>query len=230
MGSLFALVFLLFGLVISLGWIVLLVWGIVRMHRQDKQIGLIMTVIGGLWGLAVVAIGIVAGIGIHQAIQAARPKTFNPAAYKGPVGTISLGYAGNADMNARLVKDNKYWRFSFVNGVAKAPAGVYRVRSIDLMAPGKENMAWSAYISPLPDDTELTVKAGSQATFKAGSPFTAQVSIDRVEGDKASFSLVVTDCCNHTAAFRNLEKKDIAGFQVLSKSGQILWKGQFQPG
>lgn len=226
------------------GWVGLLVWGLIR-RKKDKTSGMVLAIIGGLWGFAALAL---VGLGFfvsNQMSKSFRAEQFDPSRYHGQMGKLILDYPGAARLTASRESDGKRMEFRFKDGAAKAPVGRYCMDYLSVSSI-KGNDYWSimemanfmssrrsgapATSSSKIDEFLIEVKAKTPAHLSAALPLTAEVSVNKVEDRKVILSLNVTDSLGRPASISRAGSRRYAGFEVLSDSGKVLWQGNFQPG
>jgi len=229
-----AIAILGFVLCLAAGWVVLLVIGIIRLRKRAPA-GVALTVIGGVWGalsLSVVAIGV--GVSVYAHRQAARfggMEDFDPVQYQGRKGSIVVPHKGESSL--RLQEEGgKLIRLHTKDGVLVAPAGTYRLVSFEAVGKDENNQEWEArcYFPPRTPG-KVSVTDGSSQDVKVGPPFRASVSVTPKGQDQATFDLKLTgsDGNQYTIA-RKGGRSEPPSFQVISKSGEILWQGRLEYG
>jgi hypothetical protein len=222
--------FLVLGLAIAvvafLGWIAPLVVGIVKLRRRRG--GIVLTIIGAVWGLG--ALGMV-GLGAFSYYQVSKFRhieEFDPAAYHGEMGTIVVSHKGQGSLLLRERKADKQIRVAIDNGVAQAPAGEYEVVTYDAVAKDERGVKWTAscYYSKR---EPLSVAASSSQQLDAGPPFTAAVAVKERAKGKVSIDLGIAGRGGRQYSIMR-QDGTAPGFEVLDKSGKVLWQGSFEYG
>jgi hypothetical protein len=245
---LFGLMFALFALVFAGGWILLLVFGLIR-RKQDRTLGTVLAVIGGIWGFVVVTVAVIAGYGYRQVSSLISATPFDPSTYHGKVGKIDLHYEGPGSIRARRLDTGKLWKFTASRGIAYIPVGSYSVEGISIYSVD-DSEKWIASQSGIPgrtaavspksnsstlthtgdDNPRIEIKAGKTVVLTPGLPFVAQASITHEDKDNIGLSMRVVNSRNQPVSVCNTENDKSAAFEVLSDSGKVLWQGAFHPG
>ena len=105
------------------------------------------------------------------------------------------------------------------DGTILAPAGNLRIKAYEINARDINGAEWklfSYFISPF----DLTVKANSSQNINIGSPFTTTVNAIQKDGYIVSFEFILKDCAGNQYGIEPFRPE----FQVMAKTGEILWK------
>ncbi len=216
---------------IALGWIVLLVIGIIRIKRRSRA-GVVLTIIGGIWGLLALSL---LGFGIYgyqRAMRVSRVEDFDLEQYEGEMGSIILPYKGESSLEVQNKESQKRMRLSTTNGVVLAPTGRYDLCSYEVIDEDENGAKWMAQGSLYSlKSREISVEADSTQDLEIGPAFTAKVTVKKKRQDEAvlDFKLIGRGGGNYTIT-RMDKRRKAPGFQVVDKSGDILWQGKFEYG
>ena len=191
-GLLFSIIALIIAAVILLGWVVPLILGLTRFRRTTA--GVVLDVVGGLWGLGSLALVGVGYFAYREMSAASRVEEFRPAQYHGPVGTIALSYPGEVECTVRAVGSRSRMRATATDGRLTLPVGEYDLSSCDLRARGPDNRLWTAstYMSSVAFRHVIVAAGASPPPITIGPPFEARVRARAVGGDRVSLSLALT--------------------------------------
>jgi len=219
------------GAVVFLGWLVLLVIGIVRWRRRATA-GIALTIIGAIWGFGAIAVGGLGALAYRQFSRAIRVENFDPAGYKGEMGTIVLPYKGESSLVLMSQVGAKSIRVRAKDGVAQAPAGKYYLSSYEAVAKDQQRARWTASCFPgrqAMGSRSLSLGAASPQQLDLGPPFTASVVVRNATGAKPILDLSITGRGgNSYTIFRGDGRPP--SFQVVSRDAQVLWQGRFEYG
>ena len=219
------------GFVILLGWIPLLIIGIVRIRRRKKKpSGIVMTVIGGVWVLCLLSITVVVFHSYSQLMKYTEVEDFDPEQCEEAVGSIVLPYKGKSTLVLRDNKNVKGMRLRTEDGVMVVPEGTYDLEKYQLVKEDESGVEWvaSGYLYSL---GEISVEAGSSRELEIGSPFTAKVLVREKKSGEAVFDLKLTGRSGVEYTIARVGKGSKApGFQVVDESGNVLWHGKFEYG
>lgn len=184
----------------------------------------VASVISGI--CALIAVGIIG----YPAICANGTEQFNPKAYKGRTGKISLKYRGESSLLVRAKKDNKVMLLSTKNGIVTAPVGSYSIISYQAKATDKNKAAWVASAS-LSKPIAVEITANQTRQIDLGPPLVASVSVSD-NGKRAYMNFKLTNAQgNHNYTItKTTGKTDPPGFRVLDSSGKSVWSGSFSYG
>ncbi len=231
MGSVGTIIGLATVGIIALGWIVLLVIGIIRIKRR-RRAGVVLTVIGGIWGLLALSL---LGFGTYtyqRAMRVSRVEDFDPEQYEGEMGSIVLPYKGESSLEVQDKESQKRMGLSTTNGTVLAPAGAYDLYSYEVIDEDGNGAKWTASGSlSSVESREISIEAGSTQDLEIGPAFTAKVTVKKKGQDEAvlDFKLIGRGGGNYTITGMDKGRK-APGFQVVDKSGDILWQGKFEYG
>jgi hypothetical protein len=223
-------ILLLFAL-FSLGWIVLLVIGIVRRRRQLPG-GLVMIILGGLWGVPAIGVIALASFAFYQ-VSAYEPitvKPFDAATYAGETGTIMLNYAGDATLQVGTTNANEHLALSGSGGVITAPAGVLSPSRFEGKREGRGG-TWevSAYLGRGNSKT-ITVASDMPVAFEAGPPLSASIKVKQKANRQVSldFELKGRDAQRYTIT--GPKRQQTPRFEIRDGQGEIVLSGAFAYG
>jgi len=230
MQVLAGLFILFFAAIFALGWIVLLILGIVKLKKGVKTAGTVLTILGSAWGFLVIC---TVGVGIYFAMNMAKTlqgEPFDPSTYKGNMGKIVTPYHGPCHLNAKETATAKLWRFSSQDGDFTAPVGNYQVAQFSAEAEsenGTHNTANSLFDPQNP--TEIRVQKDSDSRLETGPPYTVSVDVGRERANNITFRLSYTDSSGHPSSVFYTDR-EAPKFAVLDSAGNTLWTGAFEYG
>jgi hypothetical protein len=220
-------VFFFMGLTLLLFlWIPFLLLGIKRLKRGDKVSGIFFTAIAGIWGLIAIPLGIILLISslIYFTSKKYEARNFESETYKGKTGTLSINW--NKPAEALLRQGNKNFRFKSDNGLFVVPVGDWKLYRLQYRDNDSMNKEWLLAIDMA---QKLSIKDGQISTIKNSLPLSAKIHVARQSGHFVRLSFLMTD--------RNMNRAhiwgpytDAAGFQILNKQGNVVFKGKFKYG
>ena len=150
---------------------------------------------------------------------------FNPATYKGPVGTISVPDDGcTYSIDLMAIRTNRLVIIETKRGAAKAPTGKYRVLRYTVVSRKNSRIIGQVYGHL--KSAEITVTANSTTKLKLGGPYTASVSVEKYDNE-VYLNFTTTDCAGNEC---NISGPKTPRFQIVSKSGEVLQEGAFEYG
>lgn len=217
-----------------LGWLLPLVLGIVRIRRKGAG-GVVLTVIGGVWGLVVLG---VVGLAVYEVHEYSRVSDsgkvvdFDPAQYQGQTGSIVLSHKGESTLEIGGRDGGGRMRLSTSNGVLSAPVGTYNLFSYEAVGKDESGATWVASGSLSSRGREpISVKANSTQTLELGPPFKASVTVKSTGRGSATLDMSLKGCDgNQYTISKKGGRGEPPSFQVLSKTGEVLWQGRFEYG
>jgi len=228
--SVFALALLA---ILGAGWLVPFVVGIVRLKQGTG--GVVLTVLGAIWGVGVGLIALLALLSYRQFEQLSegtmvKPEQFEAARYRGEMGTIELSYKGESRLEVRQRQTANALRLSTADGVVKAPVGEYQVTSYEAVAKDEKGAEWVARCLP---NQRVTVKAGSAAPLSLGPPLKAEIRLRSAGKDMVSMDLRLTATAGGAAQYtieQHGGRSEPPSFVALDKAGKVVWQGRFAYG
>lgn len=225
--SIFTVIIAIIGIVIALGWLPLLIAGIIRLFKKHTTSGIIMTVLGGIWGVLSIiflVIGLMFFMIYQETSSRSKTENFNPETYQGETGEIKLdGWKNKAKL---ILKDKSRKRIMLnsSDGSCKAPVGVYSLYSIQL-EPEYENQKFSSaniYPGTWQKPYKINIQKNSQLNLNFGEPFNARIHASKRSGNRISFSMKVTDRSGSKSnIYVSGNKKPEV--QLLDASGKVIW-------
>ena len=220
--------------IFALGWIVPLVMGIVRQKKTKN--GLALIIIGGVWGLIGLTIIAIPTFGYVQMRKYTHVEKFDPTTYKGTMGKIELSYTGESKLTLMSVDHPKRMallermELLVTNGIAMAPIGNYMMAMCEFTAKDQNNQIWTAscYL-PSSGSNKISIQANTPYKLQVGPPFTASVSAEPGDDGKVTMNLMLAGAGNTSYGIRG-PGTWAPGFQVLDKTGNVVWQGKFAYG
>ena len=157
------------------------------------------------------------------------PKPFDARTYRGRTGTVSLPYEGKVALHmfSRDESKNRFSRFEGNNGVVVVPAGNYTLYGYSVTV--KDRNGRPVHVSGGWRTRALTIAPGGSQQIVAGPPFVASITVKQSGSSKVNMDLRITGSGNEAATIYGPSGKE-PGFQVLSKSGEVLTTGSFRYG
>lgn len=216
-----------------LGWLVLLVLGVLQWRQGKPGVGIALTIIGGLWGLLVIG---GAGFAVYQFshYQANNaPVNFNAATYKGPLGTVTTLPACTCSLTMRPAKGKPLQSFNTTTGSLRIPAGTYEVQSwtCSSLPPKTGSASWVLSTYAPRSARSFVVTANTTTPLPVGPPLTARITPGTVRAGKASLNLALTDAAGNDYTLRSYGKGAAnPGFEALDSTGKVVWSGKFEYG
>ena len=224
-------IFLVAAGVFVLGWLVPLIMGIVRLRRKSG--GVVLTIVGGVWGvmaLGMAGLSAYAYFGVYQKISPTRNAVaFDAAKYNSPTGKIILPFKGKATLVVSTLDRKKKLRLSGSNGELVAPVGFLKIESLKVTAKDSKNVQWTIDF-PYWSGRQREVYVQADGKTPLDLTLTACISAEHAAPDVASFRLCALDCSGESYSIQAPRHESAPGFEVLSRAGEVLWKGKFQAG
>ncbi|MEN6371717.1 MAG: hypothetical protein ABFD64_06845 [Armatimonadota bacterium] len=155
---------------------------------------------------------------------------FDPKTYKGKMGKVTLPYHGNAVLTTFSNSGRKISEYSTTNGVLLLPVGNHDVWGCDAIAKDKNNVSWTASISP-GNTLKIDISANKAQKLNFGPPFIASIKVTK-HGNKADLDLnVVTAQGNNKCVIKKSDgETDPPRFKVINSTGKVVWSGSFKYG
>lgn len=226
------IVVLILLLLFVVGWLVPLIWGIVRIRRKTG--GRALTIIGAAWGAIAILLGMVGVLSVlsmrDELPGASKSEAFNAKTYKGSTGKILLPCKGTTTLEVKHIASGNAYSLTGNDGEIIAPAGVLVLKSFTVSAKDKKGAQWELshffWNSPV---KEIFVREGESVRCELGAPLTASVVASHIDANSASLELLLS--CPRGMTYDLIPKggRDV-GFVVLSKAGETLWQGDFKAG
>lgn len=213
---------------ICLAWLVPLVIGLKLLRGPQRTGGIVLTIIGIIWGipsLAALALGVVYYGSMRSSFEI---KDFNPATYYGATGVLQSSYRGPCKLLATPVGQKQTTRYASSSGDFVMPVGQYLLGSLEATAKGTDGKEWSAR-STIPKQT-IQVSPQAPSQLRAGPPYTAALKAQG-SGKETRISMQLTDCCGNDVSLQRAgTNPPPPQFQIVDKSGRVLFTGKFAYG
>lgn len=156
---------------------------------------------------------------------------FDPKAYKGKTGKITVPYRGESAIVTALTEPGKrtaYQKYDSKDGTFVVPVGRHRVMMYYAYVRSGRTVSWSA--AGRPRSLSANVVAGRSVSVNIGPPITASIKAQQM-GKTLYLSLNMTGRGGEEAQInRVIGRGKAPGFQVLSQQGKVLMQGSFRYG
>lgn len=219
--------------VVLLGWLVPLIFGIVRSRGNKGGIGCI--VLGGVWGFLAICLFVLIGISwfsFSRVRKAWDPKDFDAASYEGALGRIEATPGDNATLVLQGGADGAYVRVLITNGIAAAPSGSFSIWSYELERKDESGSTWRASAqNPKGDSGKLNIPTNGVARLTLGPPFEARVTTRaQAEGNRSFDLKIAGSSSNAFTVTSSGGRSKPPGFEVVNATGVTVWSGNFAYG
>ena len=215
---------------IMIGWVVPLVIGIIRRSFGSRGVG--WFVFSGVWGFAALCLIGLVGYSFHVARQYSKIEVFDARTHSGETGKIVLPFKGEVALVLRDTKNHKLLQCAGKDGIVRAPTGNYGLHHFEGYLVDEQNGRWTAgaYFVHNPAG-DFTLESNGEHAIEAGPPFVARVVAATKGREEAEFNLELTGRgAGRYTITKDKEALGEPGFEVLSKSGEVLWRGNFKFG
>lgn len=215
----------LVGIVLTLGWIPLLVLGVIRLVRKKTASGIVFTSIGCLWpgvlfGLAVVLPFII--------LNYDRPKPFDPTKFTGRTGLLTTGNPGDGVLNIEF--DENDYVLNSADGNFVLPAGAVKIEYYALIRCDTDGNAWQVSCSMHARNRIMTVSSSDTNALMVGPPFVAEVK-PRFKNGTVDLDLKLTGRDGENYTLRKIKSSEfVPGFEVVNQHAKVVWSGNFSYG
>jgi len=215
---------------LSLGWLIPLVIGLVKMSRKTGGKGWLIG--SGVWAFCAF---VLVGLGIYSFAKAQRQyatEDFNAETYSGDKAALILPYSGSGSLSFRNIDQNKSFQVSFTetNRVA-VPAGLLKVWYLSYNFNNKADEMTGGMSCSLASEENLVVKAGDFITLQGGAPITAAITAKRAEGDKLRINYSLTDVAGNRISYWGMDSENKKPkFEAIGPDGSCFWSGQLEHG
>lgn len=227
--------YMVFGIVVGLvvlcfaiGWLIPLIVGIVKLRRGQRQIGIALTITGGIWGLAAVGlIALAAFLGRGQMFDY-QVKDFEPSKYEGQVGRIVVLCDGEVELFVSGEGDEQL-RLKVSDQTAQAPAKRLRIDSYTVREDADDGSRWKLYGHFYGREKRLTVESDADVKLEIGPPLKAKLDVG-LSKNRANIGLSISDTAGGYCWLHRADSDATVRFVALSRSGEKLWEGTLEPG
>lgn len=229
---------LLFGLGIAtliyavfLGWLALLIIGIVKCFRRKKH-GKTFIVAGSVWGLLAMLLLIGMFWNIRKAQRYDPPASFDAAEYDGETGTLALPYDGKGKV--WFYDDDEFKTADITGGKAVLPAKEIRIAHISFGLKTTRNKWLFMSIDSFADGNRVfTIAPDAVLTLPGGPPLTASIKVAPWSAERATehsieLDLILTDSAGNELTVQTHGKP--FRFEAISPYGNCFWRGKFKNG
>ncbi|MHB1456207.1 MAG: hypothetical protein ACYC0V_04760 [Armatimonadota bacterium] len=207
------------------GWIGFLIWGIVSLKKKQKTLGVVLISVGGAWALVVTGAILLVISTINSGYDNQTP--FNPATYKGAMGSIVTRYKGDSMLVVKDTNTNKRMSVKSSDGVFRVPAGSLEIVRYQFGSSDENGLTADCrlgYSKPVIH----TIKPNSETPLDIGTPITASIDVKKNKTKSVDLTLHVTDSTRHNYSLNSVTDK--LDFVVVNMSGKKLWEGVLESG
>lgn len=233
MSAVGIVIIILLGLFVLL-WIPVLAVGIVLWRKGRLLPGIILTVLGGGWGLCALA-----GVGLatagylvaRQQLKSFAPVTFDPATYQGPVGTLVLDWTGPVNLIATAREGEGRYALNGEGGKVVMPTGEFTLDHLSLAQPPPAGggISWMASLSPqYQKPVAISVLVNGEVPLAVGPPFRAKVEVRRQDNGKYACNLLISNAAGMRVSIHPPGGKP--ELRILDAKGEVLLKQNFEFG
>ena len=222
---------------LTLGWIVPLVIGAVRLRRsRSDPVGLAMTTVGRVWCVGGLVLGVCGGT-LSLMFSFVEPidqiEQFDPTQYEGPMGALVVPYEGEATLTVAVSDDGEMLELSADDGRFLAPVGEYAAWTFAATKTDEDGSDWQATAFLISDEPlPVSVRADSETALEIGPPFTASIVVNTKARDLLELDLEITDSQGHQYSIYSLGLQNDPPhcFEARTSSGELVLTGEFEYG
>lgn len=229
--SLLALLSLLFGLVLAVGWIVPLAAGVSRMRQNRGGKGL--TVVGTIWGVGAAGLVVLAVVGFFgwRAVgQQTQATVFDSATYQGATATVSWPGGVSGELTLSDTDTRRRERVNVSDGKGTMRTGTFQPVQYALKKQDDAGVAWEAR-GWITEVSTFTLAEGGTHELQLGPPYTAEVKVGKQRGDKTTLSLKLAGSAGETCSFFKAGTRvPPPGFEIIDEEGEVAFSGKFEYG
>ncbi len=174
---------------------------------------------------------LLAGVLFLQGCALPPPKDFDPAAYPGPKGKLLVS---SSSFPGFLVigdpRDEVRFRLRGRDGVFPAPAGKWKVESVEFLARDKDGLRWRVVSELQEQDRAVLVDLapGGEKRLNLGFPLVGMVAAFRKGAHYYSFDPRLFGKGGESYYLDCLDKKlPFPGFRIFTASGKVLKEDRF---
>ena len=222
-------ILVLFGLA-CLGWMVLLGIGIYRKRRQLRG-GMVCIILGSIWAVPGLGMAGLFGFGMYMAFSYEPPEVlaFDPAAYTGETGRITVDYEGSVMLEASAPNKDVRYRLTGDVGGIQAPVGDLLPYNLELRSAG-EGGTWTASSRLGRNNKPLRVTAGDPVSLETGLPMTASVTVKQKASRQVALDFKLQGKNGENYSIRGPKRSQIPRFELRNQRGDIVLSGAFSYG
>ena len=225
--SIFLIVFTIIAIALLICWMPLLGIGIYRLKKYGaKPGGIIMTLLGGIWGIGALVIFSLF-LFVYFSLLSYEPTIFNPSEHDGPVGKIQFPLSSDINL---YVSDNE-GNVLVANGDGDSitlPIGEYYLSSCRFKKKDEKGNKWNLRIYP-ENQNLLSVTETKSPTLDIGPPVKIWIKSVKQGKDSFRFSLESKDK-NGNRALLSSNSSGKTSFKILSLDQKVLKEGNFEYG
>ncbi len=171
-----------------------------------------------------------AGVLFLQACALPPPKDFDPQAFPGAKGKLLVSSPFPGFLVIGDARDEVRYRLRGRKGVFPAPAGKWRVESLEFRARDKEGLRWRLVSELLEQDRALPVELapGEEKRLNLGFPLVGKVVAYRKGAHYFSFDPRLFGRGGESYYLDCMDKKlPFPGFRIFTASGKVLKEDRF---
>jgi ABC-type proline/glycine betaine transport system permease subunit len=214
---------------VLLAWLVPLTIGVKLLRGPQRTGGIVLTVLGIVWGIPSLALLVVGAVYFGSMRSAFEVKDFDPTTYRGVTGVLHTSYRGPGKLLAVASGQKQSTRYVSTTGDFTLPIGQYRLTTLEVTAKGADGKEWGA-TSKLPQPKSVQIVAQAPVELQVGPPYQAAI---KVQGTGAATRLAMQlrdSGGNDVSLTRGGDRPPAPQFQILDKAGKVLFTGKFAYG
>jgi hypothetical protein len=212
--------------VVLLAWLIPLIVGVKLLRGPQRTGGLVLVVIGILWGVPSL-FGLVTGLIFYTTARSQYgAREFDAANYRGHTGILQVAHKGPSRLVARSSEGSPRTQYSSTDGRFTMPSGNHLVDEFTAVAQAENGRKWEA-TTRFGRARPVTLAKGNPAVMQVGPPYTVQVAIQSY-GSSETFSLEIRDSSGTDVRLTELgAAAKPPTFEVLDTTGKVLFSGKF---
>ena len=226
-----ALLFLLVGVVLAVGWVVPLAAGVARM--REGRGGQALTVVGAIWGVGaagLVVLAVVGFFGFRSARSQAEATAFDPATHQGATATVCWPGGGSGELTLSDTETRQRQRVSMADGKGTMRTGTFQPVQYVLKEQDEAGVAWEAR-AWITEVSSFTLAEGGTHELQLGPPYAAEVKVAKQSSGQPTFSLKLSGSAGETCNFYKAGNRAAPPkFEVVDEEGEVAFSGKFEYG
>lgn len=215
---------------ILLAWLVPLIIGIKLLRGPQRTAGIVLTVLGVVWALPSIP-ALIMGTAYYTSLRGQyEPKDFDASTYRGATGIVRSSYRGPCKLEATSSGQKRsHTRYVSSTGDFTVPVGQHIPAAFSISNKPADGKEWVAS-SKLYQAGKIQVTQNTPVTLRAGPPYSATVKA-HAGANSTSFALQLKDNGgNEFSLTRGGANPPPPQFQIVDKSGRVLFTGKFAYG